>query len=252
MMTSWRWKLLLLLALLTTGWVVTQKWQQSATHSETERAVLPQPADTTTIYRPKTASEAVEPTFSAASTSASSLDPTQDMPEPTETYVRDRMPDNLQSIRNADILEFDRKISPHTAGGAVYMHKLLSQPRDEEWASATEEILRQVTEQFYAAINSASNTKIAALHVECRTDLCYVDLPYDTYWESDKLRRGGDRKADMHIYSLVGKEGEPFAHQLVKNGVGTNYEDKSVARWILAFDRGEATAVLYANSPPPG
>ncbi len=251
-MTSQRWSPLLLLALLVTGWFLIQEWRQLATGCVPNQTPFQRQPETATGTLPEPATGSERVALLAEPTQALPLEHMQQMQDPAKAYVRGRMPDNLQSIRNADILEFDRKISPHTAGGEVYMHKLQLQPRDEEWAIETEKTLRKVTEQFYSAINSSSKTKIEALHVECRTDLCYVDLPYDSYWMADDLRRGDDRKADTHIYSLVGKDGEPFANQLVKNGVGTNYEDKSVARWVLAFDRGEDTASLYANSPPPG
>ncbi|NQD39098.1 hypothetical protein HPT27_18935 [Permianibacter sp. IMCC34836] len=223
-----------------------------ATLAEPERGVLPKPTPTAAVTLQETTAESVASNLTATPAPASQIDPAQHILVPTETYFRGRMPDNLLSTRNADILEFGRLVSPETAGMKEYMHKLLLQDRVEEWASATEESLCQVTEQFYSVINSTADKKIQALHVECRTGLCYVDLPHDSYAQADRLRRGGDRRADLHIYALIGKEGEPFYHQLVENGVGTNYENENVTRWILAFDRGEATAAIYANSPPPG
>ncbi len=248
-------RLTISLGALVTGWLLFSAWQLPASR------LNPEASDPSLLSHPcldctsQKVASFQHPIGSMSRSPAQSIIATPEQNQAqaltTRHYVRGQMPDNLLAISNADIRKFDRKISPETAGQKVYMHKLRQQPRDEDWAAATEEVLWQVQAQFYSAINGTTADKVEALHVECRTDLCYVDLPYDSYGRADRIRRGNDPKMDFGIFSLVGQEGEPFSHQLIVNGVGPSEDNQDVTRWILGFDRGEATASLY-TSPPPG
>ncbi len=155
------------------------------------------------------------------------------------------IPSNILDISNLDIREFDRKINPSNAGLKVFMHKLLLQERDDVWASETEAVLWRLQEEFFAELNAISKTEYKALEVDCRKDICYVDMPLSEYKKADSIRHDKNGLEFRHIIALVGGDGEPFAHQLAFNGISTRgYKSENIARWVLAFNRESDPAMV--------